>query len=129
MNIKTQDYNGKITEIEVELDIYEFDKDNFWQEDWRDRKSKQQNSIDDFCAELTSVSSEDEYIKKSEIDELFKAIDQLSEIQRNRIILHYFYGLKFFQISKLENVSARNIKRSVKLALENLNKILAKFKG
>ena len=45
--IKTTNYDGTVIEVEVNINIYNFDKENYWQEDWRNRKSKQENSIEE----------------------------------------------------------------------------------
>ena len=45
--IKTTNYDGTIIEVEVNISIYNFDKENYWQEDWRDRKSKQESSLEE----------------------------------------------------------------------------------
>ena len=45
---------------------------------------------------------------------LYKAIDKLTEIQRRRLYLHFFRGLTYKQIAKLENVNRRAVAYSIR---------------
>ena len=45
---------------------------------------------------------------------LHKAIDKLTEIQRRRLYLHFFRGLTYKQIAKLENVNRRAVAYSIR---------------
>lgn len=51
---------------------------------------------------------------------LQKAISTLDAIQRERLIRYYFYGQSFSEIAKCQNVSARAVSYSVKLAEEKI---------
>lgn len=120
--IKTINYDGTIIEVEVSIDVYNFDKENNWQKDWRTRKSKREDSYEEVLKiyeknglplELQEVSSETKYIKSYEYDQLKKAIDKLPKIQRRRLILRYFHGLTFNQIADLERVNLDTVKESI----------------
>ena len=83
--IKTTNYDGTIIEVEVNISIYNFDKENYWQEDWRDRKSKQESSLEEMYSyyekggippELQEESTELTYIRNFEYEELHKAINK-----------------------------------------------------
>ena len=76
--IKTTNYDGTIIEVEVNISIYNFDKENYWQEDWRDRKSKQESSLEEIYSyyekggippELQEESTELTYIRNFEYEE------------------------------------------------------------
>lgn len=134
--IKTINHDGTIIEVEVSVDVYNFDKENNWQEDWRTRKSKREDSYEEILKiyeknglplELQEVSSETKYIKSYEYDQLKKAIDKLPKVQRRRLILRYFYNLSIQQISSAEKVSKKVIERSLRKAEENLKKIVERF--
>lgn len=58
--------------------------------------------------------------QKEEYEALHKAIDQLSEIQRNRLILYFFYKLTYKQIAEIEGCTIMPIKRSVDRALKKI---------
>ncbi|MBR1376668.1 MAG: sigma-70 family RNA polymerase sigma factor [Bacilli bacterium] len=73
-----------------------------------------------------SLSIEEEIIKKNTFDELKKAIDELSEVQKRRIQMYFFDNMKLEEISKVEGVSVKNIWKSINIALANLQKSLKK---
>lgn len=57
---------------------------------------------------------------------LWKAISSLSKVQRRRLILYYFEGFTYEQISRIEGCSPRAIKYSVDCAKENIKKFFEK---
>ena len=63
---------------------------------------------------------EDHVYRRIMYQELHKAIAQLPEIQRRRILLYYFGGYTYEQISQMENCTKRAVKFSVDAALKNL---------
>lgn len=68
----------------------------------------------------TTEPVEDLVYRRSMYHELHKAIAQLPEIQRRRILLYYFGGYTYEQIAQMENCTKRAIKFSVDAALKNL---------
>lgn len=54
---------------------------------------------------------------------LHKTIGKLTEIQRRRLYLHFFRGLTYKQIAKVENVNCRAVAYSIKQALNALKKL------
>lgn len=134
--IKTTNYDGTVIEVEVNINIYKFDKENYWQEDWRNRKSKQENSIEEMhsyyekCGiphELQEESTELTYIRNSEYQELHQAINKLPKTQKRRIILRYFHGMTLQQIADLEKVNINAIRKSIDSALYKLKKLSNDF--
>lgn len=134
--IKTTNYDGTIIEVEVNINIYNFDKENCWQEDWRDRKSKQESSLEEMYSyyekggitpELQEESTELTYIRNFEYEELHKAINKLPDVQRRRIILRYFYNLTLQQIANIENVNKMSVKNSLDVAIKKLRKMSNDF--
>ena len=134
--IKTTNYDGTIIEVEVNINIYNFDKENYWQEDWRDRKSKQESSLEEMYRyyekgvippELQEESTELIYIRSFEYEELHKAINKLPDVQRRRIILRYFYNLTLQQIANIENVNKMSVKNSLDVAIKKLRKMSNDF--
>ena len=55
---------------------------------------------------------------------LWKAINSLSEKQRRRVVLRFYYGLKISQIAKIEKCDERRIKSTLSKALKNLGHAL-----
>ena len=63
---------------------------------------------------------EDHVYRRIMYQELHKAIAQLPEIQRRRVLLYYFGGYTYEQIAQMENCTKRAVKFSVDAALKNL---------
>ena len=63
---------------------------------------------------------EDHVYRRIMCHELHKAIAQLPEIQRRRVLLYYFGGYTYEQIAQMENCTKRAVKFSVDTALKNL---------
>lgn len=63
---------------------------------------------------------EDQVYRKLLYQKLHKAILTLPEIQRRRLLLYYFNGYTFEQISEMEGCTKRAVKFSVDIALKKL---------
>ena len=63
---------------------------------------------------------EDHVYRRIMCHELHKAIAQLPEIQRRRVLLYYFGGYTYEQIAQMENCTKRAVKFSVDAALKKL---------
>ena len=131
--VEITDVNGKKIKVEVNFEVWEFDKNDHWKQVWQKRKSKQEDSYENLCEiyaknaiprEFTSKSSEKEFMEKYEKEKLWKAVNSLPEKQRRRIILRFYYGLKISQIAKIENCSERGIKYTLLDALKNLKAMI-----
>lgn len=72
-------------------------------------------------------SVEDAVLRRIEHEQLNRAISELPEIQRRRLMLYYFQGLTYEQIAEMEGCTKRAIKFSVDIAIENLKKFFEKF--
>jgi RNA polymerase sigma factor (sigma-70 family) len=138
--IKTVNNDGSIAEIEVSFEIWEFDKNDFWQNDWQERKRAKENSIEEMfehnkqiCRHemidtaLVCESAESEYFRRYLFQKLYKALEKLPEKQRKRLIFYFFDNLNFSQIAKIENCSKSSAKTLIYRALQNLREILEKF--
>jgi len=131
--VEITDVNGKKIKVEVNFEVWEFDKNDYWKQIWQKRKSKKEDSYENLCEiyaknaipkEFTSKSSEKEFMEKYEKEKLWKAVNSLPEKQRRRIILRFYYGLKISQIAKIENCSERGIKYTLLDALKNLKAMI-----
>lgn len=127
--VEITDASGKKVKVEVNFEVWEFDKNDHWKQIWQKRKSKQEDSYENLCEiyaknaipkEFISKSSEKEFMEKYEKEKLWKAVDSLPEKQRRRIILRFYYGLKISQIAKIEKCDERRIKSTLSKALKNL---------
>ena len=68
----------------------------------------------------SSEPVEDHVYRRIMYQELHKAIAQLPEIQRRRVLLYYFGGYTYEQIAQMEACTKRAVKFSVDAALKNL---------
>ncbi len=57
--------------------------------------------------------------------QLYAAMNQLSEIQRRRLLLHFADNLTYRQIGDLEGINQGTVCRSIKRAIKQLHKLLA----
>ena len=131
--VEITDASGKKVKVEVNFEVWEFDKNDHWKQIWQKRKSKQEYSYENLCEiyaknaiprEFTSKSSENEFMEKYEKEKLWETVNSLPEKQRRRIILRFYYGLKISQIAKIENCSERGIKYTLLDALKNLKAMI-----
>ena len=81
--------------------------------------------IECFHPELMRKSVEDEFMKESETENLYNALNQLNEIQRRRIIDYYINGKNLKTISEQEHCSEPAIFYSIENGIKNLRIIFA----
>ena len=68
------------------------------------------------------TSIEDKLISDFEIQELYEAINELSDIQKRRIRKYFFEDKTFDEIAKEENCTKRAVKFTIDIALEKISK-------
>ena len=68
---------------------------------------------------------EDVVMKHLEYQALNIAILELPDIQRRRLLLHFYYGLTYESIAKNEGCSKSAIEHSINAAINNLRKTLS----
>lgn len=73
----------------------------------------------------SSEPVEDHVYRRIMYQELHKAIAQLPEIQRRRVLLYYFEGYTYEEISKIESCTHQAIMKSIGAAERNIIKILS----
>ena len=77
---------------------------------------------------LRVPKSLDERMIEKERNELFyKAVTQLSEIQRRRFLLYYEYDFNFYQIGGMEHCTASAVQKSVSVAREKVKAEMRKY--
>ena len=69
---------------------------------------------------------EESALQSMEYAQLHRAISELPEIQKRRLILYYFQGLTYEQIAEMEGCTKRAVKFSVDIAVEKLKKFFRK---
>ena len=65
-------------------------------------------------------SVEETVLRSIEYERLHRAITQLPETQRRRLILYYFEGLTYEQIARMEGCTIMPVKRSIDSAIKKL---------
>lgn len=75
-----------------------------------------------------SESLEDIVLRKLQIENLHRAMQNLSETQRRRIYLYFFESMTYEQIAGEEGCSKMSVKRSVDNAIKKLRREMKKFK-
>ena len=65
---------------------------------------------------------EDIVIKKMDMEILQKAMQSLTEIQRERLYLYFFSGLTFRQIGERLGVSDKSVRESIEASLKKIRK-------
>jgi len=122
--------------IEVDKKIYEVMKE------FELNEKSQKNKIDRHITKFEYTDEElykkafdkslhiDELIEKNIlIEELKNAINQLSEIQKRRIMKYYFENFTIEQIAKSESTTHQAISKSLKKSLKLLEKLIKNKKN
>lgn len=68
------------------------------------------------------ISIEEEVEEKLLFEELKNAINQLTDIQKKRVILYYFENKTLKEIAKQEDCSIKNVHKSIEQAIEKIKK-------
>ncbi len=126
--------NNKYNEVEVTKEVFDL-MNRFELDDLKELNEFDRHIEHSELTERTlnnrmlfkQESIEDLIIRKTSLEDLRKAINMLSEVQRRRIKLYYFDELTEKEIAKLENVSQKNISKSLTAAKNNLKEILKKL--
>ncbi len=69
-------------------------------------------------------SVEETVLRSIEYERLHRAITQLPETQRRRLMLYYFEGLTYEQIARMEGCTIMPVKRSIDSAIKKLKLFL-----
>ena len=84
------------------------------------RRHLEKDGIEGFIlANELVVAFEQEVIKKVDID---AALKTCTPVQRERVQLHYFQGLSFTEIAKLQRCDEGAVRQSISAALKKLKK-------
>ena len=128
--IKIKDYYGIYQEIPVSDELYEEFR-NFHREEDRQNKYKNYHGcyvpFDD--VENDWISSEfdpltEEIIRQEEIRRLYRAIAELTPLQRKRVYM-LMDDMNYTEIAHEEGISIASVRQSVELALKKLRRLIS----
>ena len=92
----------------------------------QDRRHLIREEYIDELVDTTAVYPQEDFadlvIRMDRTNQLYAAIETLSEVQKRRLHLYYFVGLSYRQIGEKENVSHNSVARSVEQAIRKLRK-------
>ena len=92
------------------------------------REGELQSAAEDLCEwkqELSEQSCPERQVIEADVHHrLMQALAQLPEIQREAILLHYLYELKYREIGTMTGVSVSTVKSRVKQGVEKLQNLL-----
>lgn len=88
------------------------EQSDVWEVTLDKRAIKQQETVEDIA------------LHNLQIEKLHSAISKLPEMQKHRLILHYFEDLSYEQIAKEEGCSKVAVKYSIDKAVKKLKEIL-----
>ena len=74
--------------------------------------------------ELVIDNLYDNVIKSIKIGEIYRASEQLPKTQKERFVLHYFYGISRRKIAEMHNVSHTAVNRSLIAAIKAIRNLL-----
>ncbi len=125
--------NGKRICIEVSIEVKELLQQSDRQIRSQRRQDRRYRDNVEFIDGLSDALMKyppptdpaDLLIRKERNEWLNAALNTLCDVQRRRLILHFYYNLSRRQIAKLDGVSQAAIGHSIKIALRNLRKLLS----
>lgn len=79
------------------------------------------------CIKYTSVSPEEIYERKLTKEELYSAMNKLSDVQARRIYAYYFLGMKKSEIADAEGTERPAITKSIERGLKRLGKYIKRM--
>ena len=128
------DSEGDFQRVEINFDIYcalfELNKidRNLTRSDERNLEHSELTEETLIKRSFERPKSIEEIILEKEMKSTFwKAIVELPEVQRKRLLLYYDYGFSLKEIAKIENCSIRAVKYSVDIAKKKLEEKIKKF--
>lgn len=131
VTIKYKTANGSEICVEVSTPVKELLEQSTRQIQSQRRQDRRHVDYMDFMDGLTDAAmnypqtdAADLVIRMESYRRLYSAVNQLSEVQRRRVHLHFSNNLTYRQIADLEGVNQATICHSVKRALKQLYKYL-----
>ena len=130
--IKIKDYYGIYQEIPVSDELYEEFR-NFHREEDRQNKYKNYHGcyvpFDDVENDWTGSEFDpltEEIIRQEEIRRLYRAIAELTPLQRKRVYM-LMDDMNYTEIAHEEGISIPSVRQSIELALKKLRRLLSEL--
>lgn len=113
-------------EIALSLKRFELDEKAYQLRTYRHKAyySLDRNDGIEYSAVFLSLSPEEIYERKVTNQEIYAAINSLSDKQAKRIYAHFFLGMSKAAIAKAEGVRESTIWESIERGLRNIEKFL-----
>ena len=131
--ISFNDGQGIFHRQEISMELYaafnSFELDDISQINEASRHLTEVDAGDEPLSQRIADSSEpleDHVYRRIMYQELHKAIAQLPEIQRRRVLLYYFGGYTYEQIARMEGCKHPAIMKSVTAAVKSIKKQFSK---
>jgi len=131
--IEFKNVKREIQKIEVSKEIYEafnrFELDDLKELNEYDRHLEHLELYENDLYKksvLKSKSTEDIVEEINDFNRVKKALNSLTEVQKRRIKLYYFYDLKLREIAATDKCSIMSVKNSIDTGIKKLEKILKK---
>lgn len=129
--INFRDGEGNLHSFEISRELYEafneFElEDISYMHEW-ERHLEQSEVWDttlDEVASKNTKSLEDEVFYNMQMTNLYKALENLPEVQKRRVKLYYYQELTLKQIAFIERRSAWAVDKSIKAALKQIKRYL-----
>lgn len=132
VTIKYKTANGSEIYVEVSTPVKELLEQSTRQIQSQRRQDRRHLVYMNFIDGLSDVAMmnpqtdiADLIVRMESYKRLYAAMNQLSEIQRRRLILHFVDNLTYRQIGDLEGINHGTVCRSIKRAIKQLHKLLA----
>lgn len=125
-----KDGQNNIHEMEISKELHDT-FDTFELEDNRQRgffeRHMEQSDVWDYVFDAVANSDadslEDTVIRNLEYEQLHKAMEKLTEVQKKRLHLYYFRGLTYKEIAEIEGCSIQSVRESICGTLEKIKNI------
>jgi len=109
-------HEGKASEVAYQVRV--FRNKAYYSLEWAEARG-----------ELPTSTAADPYTLLAanyEKEQLYQALASLSDKQRQRVYAHFFLGMSYGRIARLENVRECSIRESIRRALKSMEKFLQK---
>ncbi len=122
--VEFNDVNEVSHTIEIEESLFNefnsFELEDLSYLNESERHHASMDNIEAFSEDIT----EESVLKRILSEELHAALPELTEVQRKRVILYYFYDYTYEQIAQLDGCTKMPVKRSIDDAIKKLRKLL-----
>lgn len=127
--VKILNADQRFIDVEVSVEIYRVYEESRKQEErqrYERRKHIEGKSFDNcLLFDLATEPLEETFERMETLREISRLLEQFSLLQRQRFILHFFYGYSYSEIAKMQDCNKSAVMRSTQSALKKIRKKLA----